>query len=93
MTKIDCAAACVGHATSGLIRLWKLFKWECFLRKIRPVIEVKYLFRFAVVLSLLILLTVCYYSILSHAAPAHASTRNFIASPINTTAKATPNPF
>jgi hypothetical protein len=102
MTKIYRFDACVGRATSGLIRPWKLFKWERLLERIRPAIGVKYLFRFAVKLSLLILLAVCFYSMIcpsfASATPTHASTRSFITSSVSTNKAAhaadpTPNPF
>ncbi len=102
MTKISRFDACVGCVTSGLVRPWKLFKWERLLGRKHPAIGIKYLFRFAVTLSLLILLAVCFYSMIcssfASATPTHASTRNFIASPVSTTkaastAAATPNPF
>ena len=98
MTKIDRFDACVGHVTSGLIRSWKLSKWERLLGRIHPVIGIKYLFRFAIKLSLLIVLAVCFYSMIcpsfASARLTHASTRSSIASPVSTTkATPTPNPF
>ena len=96
MTKVSRIDVCIGRVTSGLIRPWKLFKWEHLLRRMHAAIEVKYLFRFAITFSLLILLIVCYYSMIcplsTNATPTHASTENLIALSVRSI-KATPNPF